>query len=61
MRREGTDASISGLLRNKQPGSRLLVSDAVVATLEETSAAPTPAAALEVRGYDRPVRVWRLS
>ena len=46
---------------NKEVGSQLLVSDAVVAALDETSEPATPVGELAVRGYVQPVRVWRLS
>ena len=43
---------------NKELGSQLLVSDAVAATLGD--ARGTAAGELAIKGYDQPIRVWRL-
>jgi len=44
----------------KQYGSRLIVSDAVVAALGGEAAAATPLGSVAVKGYAEPVTVWRL-
>jgi adenylate cyclase len=45
---------------NKEVGSQLLVSDAVAASLGEARGTATPLGELAIRGYERPLRVWRL-
>jgi adenylate cyclase len=45
---------------NKEFGSQLLISDAVVAALGEVPAPATPLGDVPVKGYEGPVRVWRL-
>jgi adenylate cyclase len=47
---------------NKELGTRLLVSDSVMAALPPGEAAPaTPVPAIMVKGYAEPVRVWQLA
>jgi len=46
---------------NKEVGSQLLVSDDVAATLGEARGTATPLGEFAIKGYERPVRVWRLS
>ena len=46
---------------NKEFGSRLLVSDAVAAALGHDPGAATPLGELPIRGYEGPVKVWRLA
>jgi len=45
---------------NKEVGSQLLVSETVAATLGEARGTATPLGELAIKGYERPVRVWRL-
>ena len=45
---------------NKEVGSQLLVSDAVVGALDEARGAATALGELAIKGYDQPMRVWRL-
>jgi adenylate cyclase len=45
---------------NKEIGSRLLVSDTVAGALGRTANLGTPLGSLSIKGYERPVRVWRL-
>jgi adenylate cyclase len=46
---------------NKEFHSRLLVSDAVVEALDPATRPASPLAAVPVKGYPEPVRVWRLA
>jgi adenylate cyclase len=45
---------------NKEVGSTLLMSDAVAATLGEARGTARPLGELAIKGYEQPVRVWRL-
>jgi adenylate cyclase len=45
----------------KQFGTRLIVSDAIVAALGEENCAPIPLGAVPVKGYAEPVQVWGLN
>jgi adenylate cyclase len=45
----------------KQFGTRLIVSDAIVAALGEENSAPIPLGAVPVKGYAEPVQVWGLN
>jgi adenylate cyclase len=49
---------IEGL--NKQFGSQLLISDAVRQAIGEDGDA-TPLGDVPIRGYEQPIRVWRLA
>jgi adenylate cyclase len=44
----------------KERGSRLVVSDAVVAALGDAAGAPRPLGIAEIKGYAAPLRIWGL-
>jgi adenylate cyclase len=44
----------------KEHGARLIVSEAVMAALQDAAGATAPLGAVAVRGYAEPVRIWRL-
>jgi adenylate cyclase len=44
----------------KQYGSRLIVSDAIIAALGDQAGAAVPLGAVAVKGYDEPVPIWGL-
>ena len=45
---------------SKEHNASLIVSDSIIAALGDLVGAATPLGAVAVRGYDEPIRVWRL-
>ena len=46
---------------NKDFGSQIIVSDAVHAALGTVSPEPTSLGEVEIRGYEKPMKLWRLA
>jgi adenylate cyclase len=46
---------------NKDFGSQIIVSDAIYAELGQITPAPLPLGDVEIRGYDKPMKLWRLA